>query len=449
VTVAIVGGGLMGLALAERLSGAGAAVEVLEAGPQLGGLTTHHDYGLFHWDRFYHVILPSDGHLLGLLRDLELGDEVRWSKTLTGYHVDGKAHSLSTPMELARFPLLGPVEKARLAWTILYCSRIRDWRRLERVSVEDFLVRLSGRRTFDKFWKPLLLAKMGEEFRRVSAVFIWTYVKRMFSARDASASNEQLGHVSGGYRTVFDRLTQRIERRGGTVRLEVPVASIQAHPSGGLTVVTPDGSRRYDRVIFTAPTEALERVVDPQLAQVRSGGSSVEYLGVVCAVVVSRNPLTPYYVLNVAEPRVPFTGVIGMSNVVDPSETAGYHLTYLPRYVPSLDPLFDVEDDEIRRRFLEGARIVLPDLDSAGIVEVHVNRAGRVQPLQVMGYSGMVPSIRTQHDRLFVLNTAQFVSNTLNNNEVVRAVDEFMARHGPDILGGDSSGRDPTEVEGA
>jgi protoporphyrinogen oxidase len=290
---------------------------------------------------------------------------------------------------------------------------------------------------------------MGEEFRRVSAVFIWTYVKRMFSARDASASNEQLGHVSGGYRRVFDRLTQRIEGRGGAVRVQMPVRSIQAHRSGGLTVVTPDGSRRYDHVVFTAPTDALERIVDPRLADVRTGGSSVEYLGVVCAVVVSRAPLTRFYVLNLAEPRVPFTGVIGMSNVVDPSETAGYHLTYLPRYVPSRDPLFEVKDDEIRSSFLEGARIVLPDLDSAGIVDVHVNRARRVQPLQVMGFSGMVPATRTHHDRLFVLNTAQFVSNTLNNNEVVRAVDEFMTRHGPGILGGGSTGRAPTEVEGA
>ncbi len=69
------------------------------------------------------------------------------------------------------------------------------------MTVEEFLVRYSGRATFEKMWKPLLLAKLGENYRRVSAVFIWTYVKRLFSARDAAAQKEPLGYVSGGYRT--------------------------------------------------------------------------------------------------------------------------------------------------------------------------------------------------------------------------------------------------------
>ena len=30
------------------------------------------------------------------------------------------------------------------------------------MTVEEFLVRHSGRATFEKFWKPLLLAKLGE-----------------------------------------------------------------------------------------------------------------------------------------------------------------------------------------------------------------------------------------------------------------------------------------------
>ena len=72
--VAIVGGGLMGLALAYRLAGRGCEVEVFEREQQVGGLTTWHDFGPFQWDRFYHVILPSDRYLLGFLREIGLGD---------------------------------------------------------------------------------------------------------------------------------------------------------------------------------------------------------------------------------------------------------------------------------------------------------------------------------------------------------------------------------------
>jgi hypothetical protein len=45
---------------------------------------------------------------------------------------------------------------------------------------------------------------------------------------------------------------------------------------------------------------------------------------------VTRKPFCPYYILNIADERIPFTGVIGMSSLVDTAETAGLYLTYLP-----------------------------------------------------------------------------------------------------------------------
>jgi hypothetical protein len=36
-----------------------------------------------------------------------------------------------------------------------------------------------------------------------------------------------------------------------------------------------------------------------------------------------------------------------------------------------------------------------------------------------------VPQVRTKHPGLFVLNTSQFVNSTLNNNEVIGAVNRF------------------------
>ena len=69
--------------------------------------------------------------------------------------------------------------------------------------MEDWLLKLGGKSTYEKLWKPLLLSKLGENYKRISAVFIWAYIKRLFSARDSSLNKEQLGYVSGGYKTCF------------------------------------------------------------------------------------------------------------------------------------------------------------------------------------------------------------------------------------------------------
>lgn len=417
----------MGLALAEGLASQDHEVTVYESAAQVGGLSTWKDYGAFVWDRFYHVILPSDRSLIAFLGRLGLSDKLNWRPSGTGYFVGREMYSLTTGLDFIRFPLLGPISKLRLAITILYCARIKDWRRLEGLTVEEFLVRTSGRDGFTRFWEPLLRAKLGESYHRVSAVFIWTYIRRLFSARDATAQREHLGYVSGGYRTVFQRLTERIASLGGRVHTGVEVREVRPR-DGGIEVVVDGVVRPYDKVIFTGPVSVMRAIVDKRLVDVPAAGD-IEYLGVVCVVLVTRNPLVPFYVVNIADDEVSFTGAIGMSSLVDVAETGGRYLTYLPKYVLSTDPLLSAPDEDVRAMFTKGLRKMFPSLDEVGVEAVHVHRAFKVQPLQVVGYSARVVAPRTLNPHFFVVNSGQFVSSTLNNNEVIRAVDVFLANH--------------------
>ena len=427
--IGVVGAGLMGMALAWKLAEDGHRVTVLERETQIGGLATWHNFGEFDWDRFYHVILPSDRELIGFVRDLGLESQLEWRRTYTGFFVDQKLHSISSNMEFLRFPLLSMLSKMRLAWTILYGSRINDWQRLEGILVEDWLLGVSGRNTYEKFWKPLLLAKLGPSYSRVSAVFIWSYIKRLFSARDASASAEHLGHVSGGYRQFFSKLQASIEKNGGQIETGRTVSQIRPSEGGGMTIVVDDVPRSFDKVVCTSPVSVLQQIVDPDILRISSSDGGVEYLGVVCVVLVTKVPLVPYYVVNIADDAIPFTGLIGMSNVISPQHTAGRHVTYLPKYMLSTDEELRRDDDYFKGRFLAGLKRMLPEFNQENIVSVHVNRAIKVQPLQVLNYSTLVPQAETHHPDFYVLNTSQFVNATLNNNEVIAAVNRFHESH--------------------
>ena len=428
--IGIIGGGLMGLALTHSFSRDGHSVTVFEREKQLGGLATYHNYGQFYWDRFYHVILPTDQQLVRFLQEIGLADRLRWARTLTGFYVDEKFHSMSTALEFLRFPPVSLLGKVRLALTILYCARINNWQRLEKIPVADWLRKLGGKSTYEKIWKPMLLAKLGENYRRVSAVFIWSYIKRMFSARDGSAQKEHLGHVAGGYRTVFDRLQNLIEAAGGTIRTDVAVKRVSPRHEGGLWIEHGEQVEHFDKVIFTSPVNVLRQVAAPALIRLDDRGNQVEYLGVICMVLVTRKPLVPYYIVNIADQRIPFTGIIGMSNLVRPEETAGLHITFLPKYVDSNSAMLRLPETELKDMFFAGLKLMFPDLEVKDIESVHINRAMKVQPLQVLEYSKLVPQVASEHPDFFVLNTAQFTHMTLNNNEVICAVNNFLEQYG-------------------
>jgi len=433
--IAIIGAGIMGLSLAERLSATGLQVTLFEREKQAGGLTTYHDYDHFWWDRFYHVILSSDRHLIGYLKKIGLGDRLRWSPARSGLYAKGRMYPVTSMLELLRFPLVGVLGKLRLARTILACNRVRDWRALEAVPVEEWLIGLCGRRTYEAFWKPLLLAKLGHQYTRVSAVFIWSYITRLFSTRDSSAQRNQLGYVAGGYRTVIHRLEELIRGAGGTIRLEAGIQAIEPAAQGGLTVRWNGLDEHFDKVIWTGPVDSGSPLATQGLVSIGPTSGPVEYLGVVCPVLVTRRPLLPYYTLNLADPEIPFTGVIGMSSIVPTEETGGLFLTYFPKYVPSDDQQLRVPDATVKQQFFHGLRKLFPALQDEDIVGVHINRAAKVQPLQVLHYSKRVPTVATRHQDFFVLNTSQFVNSTLNNNAVIRAVDEFVQAHSESFVG--------------
>lgn len=431
--IGIVGGGLMGLTLADHFAASGHRVAVFERGTQIGGLTTWHDFGHFVWDRFYHVVLPTDSSIMGLLKRIGLEDRLRWGPTQTGYYVDNKFYPLSNNVDFLRFPPLNLWNKMRLAATILYCARISDWQRLEKIPVEDFLRRTSGNATFEKFWKPLLLAKLGEQYKRVSAVFIWSYIKRMFSARDAAAQKEQLGYISGGYRAVFERLRMRIESAGGMIATGVEVARVEPCEGGGVSIRIGSQVEHFDKVVFTGPVNVMRQVVADSLVEIPAGGKDVEYLGVVCMVLVTRKPLMPYYILNIGDERIPFTGIIGMTNLVSTQESAGLHFAYLPKYVLSDDPILKESDETLRALFFRGLKEMYPQFSEDDVESAHINRAIKVQPLQVLNYSALVQQPRTKQKDFYVVNTAQFVNNTLNNNQVVTTANNFIEQYGAEF----------------
>ncbi len=424
---AVLGGGMLGMALALRLAERGVAVSLFERSPILGGLAAPWTVGDLTWDRHYHVTLFSDGTLRALLRDLGVEDQMRWTQVGTGFYSDGRFHAMNGLADFLRFPPLGLVDKLRLGLTILGASRIADPGPLEDIGVEEWLVRHSGRRTFDKIWRPLLAAKLGERYREASAAFIWAIIVRLYAARRAGLGAERFGYVPGGYARIVALLAERLAGLGVEV---VPGAAVTAVERLGpdLTVSFADRpARSFARAILTVPAPAASALV-PQLDESeRSRLSAQVYGGIVCASLVTDRPLGPYYVTNLTDDWVPFSAVIDMANVVDRAEWNGQALVYLPKYVRPDDALFEAGDEAIEAAFIGALERMYPDFSRERVRAFRVSRVRHVFPIATRGYSKRVPPIATSVPGIFLLNAAHIVNGTLNVNETLGLVERGLA----------------------
>jgi protoporphyrinogen oxidase len=427
-SAAIIGGGMLGLTLALRLAQRGEAVTVFERAATFGGLADAWEIGGVTWDRHYHVTLFSDTTLRGLLSELGLESQIQWTQVGTGFYTGGAFFPMNNGLDFLRFPPLGLIDKLRLGLTIFGGSRIADPAPLEEISVERWLTQRSGRKTFEKIWRPLLLAKLGDRYRDASAAFIWAIIVRLYAARRAGLGAERFGYVAGGYARVLEALEARLAALGVRLVPSAAVTRVAASPSGPTVEFGPGArSEQFDRVVVTVPAPVAAALVPGLSADERDRLTSKVYGGIVCASLLLDAPLGPYYVTNLTDDWVPFSAVIDMGNVVDRSAWGGASIVYLPKYVRPDDPLFEASDAEIEATFIAALERMYPDFKRERVRAFRVSRVRHVFPIATIGYSKKLPAIATSVPGVFVLNSTHIVNGTLNVNETLGLVARGLA----------------------
>lgn len=148
--IAVVGAGLSGLNAARILSEY-AKVVVFEK-KEVGGLLSSlcNSYCV---EKFYHHCFKQDDYLLEVLRELNLHSKLKWRVVKVGQEYEGKIYSLSTPLEILRYPGMSFFDKVKLAkFTISAKKKITkslitkaSWRGLKRSLGKNFTAAFSYR----------------------------------------------------------------------------------------------------------------------------------------------------------------------------------------------------------------------------------------------------------------------------------------------------------------
>ena len=422
--IGIVGGGIMGISLAYFLTRQGHAVEVFEASPTLGGLAGPLvlEDGT-EVDRFYHTILSSDHHLRTLCRELGIEDQMRFQTTRTGFYHKGKIFSMNNIVEFLRFPPLGWIDRFRLGITVVYAQLVSDWKSLEGISVEDWLMRLSGKNTYQNIWRPLLRAKFDGTFANTPATYIWSRLVRMKSTRGGASQKEEAGHLIGGYMTLLKAMITQIEAAGGIIHLKTPVQEVVIRDGKADGLRIGEEVQKFDRTVVTLQSPIFKRLIPSAGAEYLDFLSKTDYIGIVCPIMVLDEALTEYWTINITDERIPFTGVIETTAYIDPKYVGGHHLVYLPKYTSPGSEWQKKTDVEIRQIWVDNLKLMFPGFDEKRIRYFIINRERYVEPLHPLNSSHLIPDVKTPVEGLYLSTTAQIYPALTNGESVTRHAD--------------------------
>ncbi len=265
--VAVVGGGLAGLAAGSALADGGFHVTLFERRPYLGGRASSYQHpGTGEVvDNCQHVLLGCCTNLVRFYERLRVQDKIRWFDRLTFLEPGGRASviglsSLPAPLHTVpsflRAHCLNLSDKLAIAAAMVALAPATP-----RDDGESFLrwLRQHGQtdQAIDRFWKTLLVSALNEDLDQVSVPCAAQVIRESFLK---SAAAGRMGVPTVPLTELYNAAGDYITARGGEVRFRTVVESFVSL-ADGVQLQVAGQVEKFEYVVFAVPFDVLSRIL--------------------------------------------------------------------------------------------------------------------------------------------------------------------------------------------
>jgi len=275
-TVAIVGGGLAGLAAACALSNSGFRITLFERRPYLGGRASSYEHpGTGEVvDNCQHVLFGSCTNLISFYRTIGILDKIRWFDRMTFVEPGGRQSVLEptflpAPLHVSPsflgFKFLSAWDKIVLsrALAVLMTSTPKDDGR----SFQAWLIQHGQTaEAIERFWKPILVSALSEDLDQIAIPYAAQVVRESMKAPNA----RRMGIPSVPLTSLYDAAKEYLTSRGGSVRFRNGVQSF-APAERGVRLRVQDSEEEFEYGILAVPFDSLAKLLpdSPEASELR------------------------------------------------------------------------------------------------------------------------------------------------------------------------------------
>jgi len=401
--IAIIGAGFGGMAAAYDLKKAGHEVTIYESANYVGGLAS--GFKEPHWDwaveKFYHHWFQSDHHMLGLIKELGWEDHVVFPRPLTVMYHNGKFYPFDSILRALLFPGLGfGLDKIRFGFVGLFLRLTNNWKALEKMTADTWMMKWAGKNVYEKMWKPLLVGKFGPFYRDVNMAWLWARIK---------ARTTRLGTFEGGFQRFADLFAEKLRDLSVEIRLGAKVESVRRE--GAQLSVRSDGEAAlFDKVLVTTSPNLMAKL-SPDLPQTYLQGLlELKSMGAVVMVLSLKQQLSNegYYWFNLPkEAGFPMLALVEHTNFVSKEHFGGDRILYAGDYLEVGHEYFSMSNEALLERFIPALKKINPAFEPDWVKRVWVNKTNYAQPVPLVNHSKNIPAIQTPIEGLYFASMSQ------------------------------------------
>ncbi len=260
--VCIFGGGIAGLSAAYFLSKKGYDVTIIEK-DKCGGLAATFQIENTYLEKFYHHFFKTDTDLVNMIKDLGIGNLIKWYNSKIGFYINNKIYDFSTPIDILKFKPLPFLGRFKLGLIMLYLSSKKKWEKLDEIEISRWHKNFFCTNVYDKIWKPLLRLKFSNNYDNISMAWLWGRIHARAKSRDGLYEN--LGYLDGSSQSLFGVLINHLKNNNVKIMENTPLDKISTDGKRIKSVRFNGKEHEFDLYISTIPLQLLKKFLPEAL----------------------------------------------------------------------------------------------------------------------------------------------------------------------------------------
>jgi len=339
-----------------------------------------------------------------------------------------KFYPFDSILNALRFPGLGfGLNKIRFGFVGLFLRLTDDWRSLEKVTADAWMMKWAGKEVYEQMWKPLLIGKFGPFYKDVNMAWMWARLK---------ARTTRLGTFEGGFQKFADLFGGILNKMGVEIRLGTSVKFIKRNQAQGLSIDAGGVVESFDKVLVTTSPNLMAKFCPDLPENYLKGLLELKSMGAVVMVLSLKRQLSKegYYWFSLPkEAGYPMLALVEHTNFVSKEHFGGDYIVYAGDYLEVGHEYFSMSDEELLERFTPAFKKFNPEFERNWVRKIWVNKTNYAQPVPLVNHSKNIPAIQTPIEGLYFASMSQVYPWDRGTNFAVeigrRAAGMMLGKH--------------------
>ncbi len=417
--VAIIGGGYTALSCANRLVKKGFDVTIFEKTDSLGGIAKCIECNGTKIEKHYRHIFKSDKYVINLLEELDLINKLKWPETKMAYYSKNGLYAFGTPFTLLKYRPLSFIEKIIFGFSVVKLKLIKDYKKIEKYTAEEWMIKNCGEKIYKKIWEPLLITKFGDNKDKVSMAWLWGKIN--LRSTSGTLEGERLGYLDGSYDVLTEKLIQELNLNGCKIELNQKVEEVKKDNAEYTIKTTDKIINHFDYVVNTVPYDSAKYILRNVLTDDENRKmDNLKYTSAKTLLIYSKKSLSNFYWTNIGDRDIPFGGIIEHTNMIDKSNYNDNYIIYISNYMYKDDRLFSLNAEELFDEYYPYLSQINKEFKKEDVLKLEVYEELYAQPIITTNYSEKMIGIKLEEDGLYLGTMAQIYPEDRGMNYAIK-----------------------------